>query len=194
MLSAPRSGQVPFLSSGSQAKGHQLLLSLCTRSPTPVHFPPRTPSPAPSKWCNQRQLFKLGERSPPSLYPASGGGGRGRVENLLAGPQNPGHLAECWGLHLQPLPCAINTGQGLRAPAFLGLSLLSFPGLFCSSPISCAFPTPSPIIIRGNFRARKGASSSLGLTPIPYPEGVGTRDILQVFPWWGWFSLDHLPV
>lgn len=135
------------------------------------------------------------EKGPrPAFTLPVGGGGRGRVENLLAGPQNPGHLAECWGLHLQPLPCAINTGQGLRAPAFLGLSLLSFPGLFCSSPISCAFPTPSPIIIRGNFRARKGASSSLGLIPIPYPEGVGARDILQVFPWWGWFSLDHLPV
>lgn len=186
MLSAHRSSRVPFLSSEPQAKGHQLLLSLYTRSPTPVHFPPPPPSPAPSKWCNQRQLFKLGERSPPSFYFTSGGG-RWGVEDLLAGPQNPGQLAECWGLHLQPLPCFVNLGQGLGARALFGLSLFFFLGLSCSSPMPCALPTPLPVIIRGNFRAGKGATSSL------CPGGLGARDILPV-SMVGWFSLECLLV
>lgn len=42
------------------------------QKPHPRALPDTLPFPAPNKWCNQRQLFKLGERSPPSLHPASG--------------------------------------------------------------------------------------------------------------------------
>lgn len=78
------------------------------QKPHPCTLPDTLPSPAPNKWCNQRQLFKLGERSPPSLHPASGQDGEGLKGGGLAA-----RTLEYWGLHPQYLPYMANPGQGL---------------------------------------------------------------------------------
>lgn len=135
----------------------------------PLHpFPNTPPSSAPSKWCNQRQLFKLGERSPPSLYSAGWGCG-----GLSGGTPEPWVAGSLLG---SPVPVSapmaiLGPEQGL--PACSGLSLFSS----LDWPCCCPGPglTPPPIIIRGNFRAGKGAISSLWLTPTCCPAGPGAR-------------------
>lgn len=142
----------------SSSRSCQALLSLAPRpkaealaqppyqKPHPCTLPATQPSPAPNKWCNQRQLFKLGERSPPRLSPASEGGGG------LAGrtPESWAAFSEPWGLLLQPLSHIANPGQGLDDPAFRDLSLSSFAFFFAASVQSpVPTPTPPPIIIGG---------------------------------------------
>lgn len=74
----------------SQAKGHCSCLVPVPEAPPLCPF--RHPAfPCPNKWCNQRQLFKLGERSPPSLHPPSGQEGAELGGGLAAGLQrSPG--------------------------------------------------------------------------------------------------------
>lgn len=104
----------------------------------------RPPPPVLSKWCNQRQLFKLGERSPPSPHPASGG--------WRTCWRDPGVLGSWQSLRLQsPSPPGL-VWAGVWGPCILrSFCVLSW-GLPCPSPIS----TPSLIVISSNFRARKG--------------------------------------
>ena len=123
-MRAPRSRWVPFLSSGSQAKGHWFLLSLCTRSPAPAHPPPVSGVIRGSclNW----------EKGPhPAFTLPAGGGG-------LAGG-----ILESWAagrLYLQHLLCWANLGRGPGDPAFPSLYL--FPLWVYSVPAPAPHPHP----------------------------------------------------
>lgn len=166
MISAPRFCRVLFLSSGSQAKGHWLMLSLCTRSPTPVRFPPPPPSPAPVSGVIRGSCLNWEKGPHPAFTLPVGGGG-------LAG-----RTPESWaaGRVLGSPPSAssslANLGQGLGGPAFLRLPLVLSPRFVLLQ----LHPLSSPYTLTHNgqecFRAREGATTSLCLFPVPSPRGV----------------------
>ena len=120
-MGAPGSCWVPFLSSGSQAKGHWLWLNLCTRSPTPEHFPPSS-LPLSSVSGVIRGSCLNWEKGPHPAFTLPVGGGEltgGTLESWAAGNVS--------AFRARPLPGW--AGQGSGDPAFLGLSVFS-PGVY----------------------------------------------------------------
>lgn len=104
-MGAPGSCWVPFLSSGSQAKGHWLWLNLCTRSPTPEHFPPSS-LPLSSVSGVIRGSCLNWEKGPHPAFTLPVGGGEltgGTLESwqLAASPPS------------EPVPSRAGLGRGL---------------------------------------------------------------------------------
>lgn len=83
---------------------HWFSLSLCTRSPTPVRFPPPPPSPAPVSGVIRGSCLNWEKGPHPAFTLPVGDGG-------LAG--------RSWGLHFQPL-CAWLIGPWSRRPCIPG--------------------------------------------------------------------------